>query len=408
MKNNKDIENNFMPYYLPHPIRSQPPDEKDIVIQQLRQQIDDLTLFLEEERLNHKMNHRKTEENHRLHIEQIHDEHREHIKSVENDHDEETEKLKNSFEQQVTVATEMDYKWQRRVKELRDEHERRTEDELSKQRREMLHEKNKEIEGMNKEFQRQIQVLVEDHKKEVDNLMEKFAECVQDSEQLKSALLEMQTLKQKKQELEEKLKTKTDILRKTQMELEDKKVKLAAFEEHFAEKVEEVDNKYSMRMQGLMTDNTDLRRHYIKKCEQFFKLKTEQDTEQAVILARTRCDVSLTALRDEVQIPDVSTPQKRPLSAPGTRDEISTAEKMSAVITTENTGPTTSPRIPVHTSEPNKLKPHTSHHRDVNMYSPRTLNTSARSGLRESLVPTAVNISNQGIQNLRAQREFLS
>ena len=32
---------------------------RDIVIQQLRQQIDDLTLICEEERLNHKMNFRK-------------------------------------------------------------------------------------------------------------------------------------------------------------------------------------------------------------------------------------------------------------------------------------------------------------------------------------------------------------
>ena len=32
----------------------------------------------------------------------------------------------------------------------------------------------------------------------------------------------LQTLKQKKQELEEKLKTNKEILRKTQMELEDK------------------------------------------------------------------------------------------------------------------------------------------------------------------------------------------
>lgn len=431
--------------------KSQPPDEKDIVIQQLRQQIDDLTLICEEERLNHKMNLRKTEENHRLHIEQIHDEHREHIKSIENDHDEETEKLKYTLEQKLreekrtaevekaglqgemeslqgafqaykeTVATEMDYKWQRREKELRDEHERRTEDELSKQRKEMLHDKNKEIDGMNKEFQRQIQILVEDHRKEVDHLMEKFAECVQDSEQLKSALLEMQTLKQKKQELEEKLKTKSEILRKTQMELEDKAVKLAAFEEHFAEKVEEVDNRYSMRIQGLMSDNTDLRRHYIKKCEQFFKLKTEQDVEQessihtakrtmqAVILARTRCDVSLTALRDErpddIQISALRMRTKRPLSAPGTRNEISTAEKLTSVVN-ENTLPAASPRIPAQKSKPNKLRPHTSHH--ANLYSPRTPSTNARSGIRESLVPTPVNISNQGIQNLRVQREFLS
>ena len=131
--------------------------------------------------------------------------------------------------------------------------------------------------------------------------------------------------------------------------------------------------------------------------------------QQAVILARTRCDVSLTALRNEspdnIQTSKLSMRTKRPLSAPGTRDEISTAEKLTSVVS-ENTSPTTSPRIPAQRSEPNKLRPHTSHH--ANLFSPRNLSTNARSGIRESLVPTPVNISNQGIQNLRGQREFSS
>ena len=130
---------------------------------------------------------------------------------------------------------------------------------------------------------------------------------------------------------------------------------------------------------------------------------------QAVILARTRCDVSLTALRDEspddVQTSELSMRTKRPMSAPGTRDEISLAEKLTSVVN-ENTSPATSPRIPAQKSEPYKLRPHTSHH--ANLYSPRTLSKNARSGIRENLVPTPVNISSQGIQNLRAQREFLS
>ena len=130
---------------------------------------------------------------------------------------------------------------------------------------------------------------------------------------------------------------------------------------------------------------------------------------QAVILARTRCDVSLTALRDEspddIQTTALRMRTKRPLSAPGTRDEISTAEKLTSVVN-KNTSPATSPRIPAQRSTPNKLRPHTSHH--TNQYSPRTLSTNARSGIREKLVPTPVDISNQGIQNLRAQKEFLS
>ena len=97
--------------------------------------------------------------------------------------------------------------------------------------------------------------------------------------------------------------------------------------------------------------------------------------------------------------------KKRPLSAPSTRGEISTAERLTALVIDDET-PTTKSIVPRYKSEPNKPRPHTSHH--SNMYTPRTLSTSARSGIRGSLVPTPVNISNQGIENLRAQREFLS
>lgn len=430
--------------------KSQPPDEKDIVIQQLHQQLDDLTLILEEDRLNYKISLRKVKEDHQACIEEMQQEHREHIKSVEDDHNEEMEKLRTSFDQQLqeergiatvekaglqcevetlqgafeaykeTVASEMDVKWQRRVKELRDENHRCTADELSKQRKELLHEKTKEIEALNKEFQRQIQLLVEDHRKEVDNLMEKFAECVQDSEQLKSALLEMQMLKEKIQEFEEKLKTKSEMLRKTQTELEDKKVKLTAFEEHFAEKVEEVDNRYSMRMQGLMSDNTDLRRHYIKKCEQLFKLRTDQEAEkessvrtakntlQAVILARTRCDVSLTALRSKGPVlrnAKSAVPKRRPVSAPSTRDEVFMAEQTTDTVTSK-TSAREKPRISGHKSETNRPRPHTSHY--GNVVSVRTRNANSLVGARESLVPTPVNVSIQGLQNLETRKEFLN
>lgn len=423
-------------------VKSQPPDEKDIAIQQLHQQLDDLTLMLEEDRLNYKLNLRKVKEGHQTYVEKIQQEHTEHIKSVEADRDEEMKKLKHSFERQLeeekenaevekvvlqtemealqgafkaykgTVATEMDFKWKTKMKELRSEHDRRTADELSKQRKEFLHEKTKEIEGLNKEFQRQIQILVEDHRKEVDNLMEKFAECVQDSEQLKSVLLEMKLLKEKKEELERELKKKSDILRKTQMELEDKKVKLTAFEEHFAEKVEEVDNRYSMKIQNLMSDNTDLRRHYVKKCEQVFKLRTDQDIQlessvrnaksslQAVILARARCGVSLTAQRTG-GLPAGNSEsivcRKRPVSAPLTRDEVRKAELSTDVINGENSRKEKS-TIPGYKWESTRTRPHTSHHGST--FSPRTLKASSVRGVRESLVPTLVNFSGQDLENL--------
>ena len=94
------------------------------------------------------------------------------------------------------------------------------------------------------------------------------------------------------------------------------------------------------------------------------------------------------------------------MSVPETREEIALAEKLSAVVN-KGKKPTKSKILTDHyRSELTKQRPHTSHH--ATMLSPRTPISSARSAVRESLVPTPVNISNQGIQNLRAQREFLS
>ncbi|EDO45787.1 predicted protein [Nematostella vectensis] len=260
--------------------RTKPPDEKDIKISQLQQQINDLIMFLEEERLNHKSNIRKTAENHHRHIEKIHEEHHEHIGSIEQDHEDEINKMKESFDRRETVASEMDYKWQRRENELKHEHKMSTEEALGQQRKELIHEKNKELDGLNKEHQRQIETIVEQHGKEIDRLMEKFAECVQDSENLKKVLTEMQVMTKENASLKEKLKSTSDKLRKTTVELEDKKVKLAGYEEHFAEKVAEVDNKYSNRIHGLMSDNTDLRRHYVKKCEEVIRLQSHRDIQE--------------------------------------------------------------------------------------------------------------------------------
>ncbi|KXJ18574.1 hypothetical protein AC249_AIPGENE8959 [Exaiptasia diaphana] len=76
------------------------------------------------------------------------------------------------------------------------------------------------------------------------------------------------------------------------------KVKLAGYEEHFAEKVAEVDNKYSMRMHGLMTDNTDLRHHYMKKCEEVLRLYSKEETKQTMLELASEHKISVLALTE--------------------------------------------------------------------------------------------------------------
>ncbi|XP_031559166.1 flagellum-associated coiled-coil domain-containing protein 1-like [Actinia tenebrosa] len=432
-----------------HRKRLKPPDEKDVRINQLVTQVDDLTLLLEEERLNHKFQARKNVENNKMYVEQIHQEHREHIMSIENDHADDIERLKEEFEQQmqqerslaeaekariqteletlqgafeaykVTVATEMDYKWERRENEIRYNYEKQKEDAMTELRKELLHDKNKEIDAINKEHQRQIMVLVDDHAKEVDRLMEKFAEYIQDSENLKKVLTQMQAMTQENTELKEKIKTVSEKLKKTQTDLENKKVKLAGYEEHFAEKVAEVDNKYSMRMHGLMSDNTELRHHYMKKVEEVLRLQSEEttkqdealhaakDTMQAIIMARTKSNVSLTALRTESEQhrqhsknnSSANDPAylERRSSLPTTREELSIALQRSSKIEKLPRRPKT-PTL-AELGAAHKPRPHTSHY--AKQTSPRAAPCSARVGPSGSFHPTEVNISDQGIRNLK-------
>lgn len=250
--------------------------------------------------------------------------------------------------------------------------------------------------------------------------MEKFAECIQDSENLKKVLTQMQSMTQENTELKEKIKTISQKLKKTQTELENKKVKLAGYEEHFAEKVAEVDNKYSMRMHGLMSDNTELRHHYMKKVEEVLRLQSEEttkqdealrnakDTMQAIIMARTKSNVSLTALRTESEQHRPSEAEcsandpeclERRSSLPTTREEF----KIALLRSSEVQKPPPRPKTPTlaELGAAQKPRPHTSHY--AKQTSPRAAPCSARVGPRGSFHPTEVNVSDQGIRNLKLQ-----
>ena len=121
---------------------------------------------------------------------------------------------------------------------------------------------------------------------------------------------------------------------------------------------------------------------------------------QAVILARARCGVSLTAQRTG-GLPAGNSEsivcRKRPVSAPLTRDEVRKAELSTDVIKGENSRKEKS-TMPGYKWESTRTRPHTSHHGST--FSPRTLKTSSVRGVRESLVPTLVNFSGQDLENL--------
>lgn len=52
------------------------------------------------------------------------------------------------------------------------------------------------------------------------------------------------------------------------------------FEREFDDKVEEVDTRYQGRMAELMEQNTELRKQYMRKCDQLFSATAKSDREK--------------------------------------------------------------------------------------------------------------------------------
>jgi hypothetical protein len=50
-------------------------------------------------------------------------------------------------------------------------------------------------------------------------------------------------------------------------------MKIVEFEENFQDKVQQVDDKYKEQIHSLMSQNTELRRVYMKKCEELVNEK---------------------------------------------------------------------------------------------------------------------------------------
>ena len=60
------------------------------------------------------------------------------------------------------------------------------------------------------------------------------------------------------------------------------------FEQDFDTKVQEVDNGYKAQMSELMEQNTELRKQYMKKCDELFTLTAKSDRQKKDELLTTK------------------------------------------------------------------------------------------------------------------------
>lgn len=306
-------------------------DERDVLIKTLQQEVHSLNITLTEERNAYKLQLEQFLENTKIDVEVMKHEHREHVKAVKVDHQEEIEKMTELYEAKLKagkdeaasevagiqekvdtlnetlklskeeVACEMEEVWNKQKKQLECDYELKTEELMEQQKLKLLGLKNVELNHLKQEHELEVEKLADLHCKKMNTLLEKIAVCAADAENLRIILFEAQKLKEEVEDLREMCARTKEQLRKTNNELADAKVKLQGYELNFSEKVAEVEERYSLKIHGLMLNNTDIRRNYMKKCAEFLDVQTKNeqvgnDTKsrmKTIILARTKANISL-------------------------------------------------------------------------------------------------------------------
>ena len=357
-------------------IRKKQDNDRESLIAQLQQQISDLTLYLEEERLNHKQTKQRSEEFLRDQMEELQRRYREQMKELEEDHEDETDKMRNQLEAEktqiqtakdkeiekmrkeieflqgsfasykTTVHLDQDEKWKKREHDMTMLMEENKQAAVHELRTKLIQERNSERIAAQKEHQKTIDNLRKEHKKELEALIRRFSNVAADLERLKRTSAELKDVKTELEEITHSYNETCKLLSTTTRDLTDTKVKLMSFEEQFEAKVQQVDDKYKDHINSLMTKNVELRRLYVKKCGELYDEKVSADMERVVrvssakevmhsmLKSKHKADVSFTP--GEILTPEEKsnkTLRHRRSSAPITLEEAEMAFHSSGKLT---------------------------------------------------------------------------
>ncbi|XP_056011377.1 flagellum-associated coiled-coil domain-containing protein 1-like isoform X1 [Ostrea edulis] len=348
---------------------------KDTIIQQLQQQISDLSLYLEEERVNHRQTKQKADEFLKDKIDEMNSQHQDAIRDLEEDHKEDLEKLrlsieadhqsyKTSAEGQIvkmkkeieflqgafesyksSLHQDMDDKWNKREDDLMLQLQEDKQAAVHEMKMKVIQERNVERIAMQKDHQKTIENLRKEHKKELDALVRKFSNAAADLERLKKTTKELKETRRELETITTAYNETCQQLANTSRDLADTKVKLLSFEEQFEEKVQQVDTKYQQKINDLITQNVEIRRLFVKKCGQLYeekvnveldrvkRVQSAKEVMQSMLRSKQRSDVSFAPGDPDYE--EVShKPKSRSGSAPLTRHEMAKAH--SSVGNTEH------------------------------------------------------------------------
>ncbi|XP_022112026.1 uncharacterized protein LOC110991134 isoform X1 [Acanthaster planci] len=335
---------------------------QEALIAQLQQQVSDLTLFLEEERLNHKATKDKLAGTLKEKIQDVERKHMEELRALQQDQDEQLDLMKQLHSKELehhksasnavlarmkgeleflqgafeaykgTLVQDMEEKWAKKESDMKIRFQEDMDKALYEQRTELLEEATRDKKAISREFQRQIQILTREHKKEIENMMNRFSSTSTDVANLKRALEQLKRVQTQLDEKTEQLAVAQDSLKSNQEEVQQLKAQLVTYRESFQDKVDEVDDKYKERIHLLMTENGELRKRYLQKCDELFteksatevkrveKVMNSKELMQMLVHVKNRSNVNL-ACADPATDSKPRIPILRPVSAPSTKRE---------------------------------------------------------------------------------------
>ncbi|XP_038048780.1 paramyosin, long form-like isoform X2 [Patiria miniata] len=336
--------------------------EREALIVQLQQQVSDLTLFLEEERLNHRATKDKLAGTLKEKLQDIERKHMEELRVLQQDQDEQLDMMKQLHSKELehhksasnavlarmkgeleflqgafeaykgTLVQDMEEKWAKKESDMKIRFQEDMEKALYEQRTELLEDATREKKAINREFQRQIQILNKDHKKEIEGMMNRFSSTSTDVANLKRALEQLKRVQTQLDEKTDQLAVAQDSLKSSKHEVQQLRAHLATYKESFQDKVDEVDDKYKERIHLLMTENGELRKRYLQKCDELFTEKSATEVKrvekamnskelmQMLVHVKNRSNINL-ACADPATDGKPRIPILRPVSAPSTKRE---------------------------------------------------------------------------------------
>lgn len=288
--------------------------ERDVLLEQLQQQIADLTLYLQEERYTHRQSKQKAEDflrdkvdelqvQHKNEIREQEEQHSNQMKMLESNHREQFEGYKKVMEAQIarmkedndfiqsaftsyraTIHDEMNAKWVQTEQAFKEEFQAKKKQEVDMIRERFNKEKDLEMGIMLKDHRKELDDMKKQHGKEIEDLSLYYADMTEKAKKMKVLTQEFENLKDE----HEDLKTVYSELEKhcagVSKELINTRGRLQAHEENFDRKVDEVDDRYKQKVNNLLLENAELRKSFRKKCEELAVERYKLDeTHQADI-----------------------------------------------------------------------------------------------------------------------------